>query len=65
MTNENRWVNIYDAPMWLHGRDALVGEWNGVWWAKITVWEPEWSREDLVRRGCTHWWPHLRDLPSP
>ena len=59
------WLSLTEAPMWVHGRDALVGEWRTDGWHKVAIWEPEWRRDDILRRGGTHWWPHLRDLPAP
>ena len=60
------WFPLTQAPMYVYGRDALVGEWvQGFGWRKVSIWEREWTRDDIVSRGGTHWWPHLRDLPSP
>lgn len=60
------WLPLVNAPMFVYGRDALVGEWAaGHGWKKVTIWEREWTRDDIIQRGATHWWPHLRDLPAP
>jgi hypothetical protein len=60
------WEVIDKAPMYVHGQDALVGQYVPGWgWRKVTIWQREWTREDNIRRGATHWWPHLRDLPKP
>lgn len=54
------------SPMWVYGRDALIGEYvERFGWKKVTIWEPTWTRDDCIARGATHWWPHLRDLPAP
>lgn len=59
------WLSITEAPMYVYGLDALVGEWVPGWgWKKVSIWEREWTRDDIIRRGGTHWWPHLRDLPA-
>lgn len=60
------WLPLSQAPMYVYGRDALVGQWiTGYGWKKVSIWEPEWTREDILGRGGTHWWPHLRELPEP
>lgn len=60
------WEPLSAAPMYVYGRDALVGQWVDKWgWKKVTVWEPQWTRDDIISRGGTHWWPHLRDLSAP
>ena len=60
------WHLIADAPMWVNGRDALVGQFSPAYgWKKVTIWESEWTRDNCIARGATHWWPHLRDLPLP
>jgi hypothetical protein len=60
------WEQIEKAPMYVNRRDALVGQYVKGWgWKKVTIWEPEWTRDECIQRGATHWWPHLRDLPEP
>ena len=60
------WEPIDKAPMFVNGRDALVGQYVPGWgWKKVTIWEREWTRKDCISRGATHWWPHLRNLPEP
>ena len=60
------WLPLKDAPMHVHGRDALVGTWVPPFgWRKVSLWEQEWTRDDIISRGGTHWWPHFRDLPPP
>lgn len=60
------WQPIAQAPMYVYGRDALVGKYvEGHGWQRVSVWEPEWTRDSIIDRGGTHWWPHLRDLPLP
>ena len=60
------WLPLSEAPMFVCGRDALVGEWVEQYgWKKVSIWEREWTRDDIISRGGTHWWPHLRDLPQP
>lgn len=59
------WQPIADAPMWVYGNDALIGQFVPSYgWKKVTIWEPGWTRDDCIARGATHWWPHLRDLPD-
>lgn len=61
-----KWEKIEKAPMYVGGNDALVGQWVDGWgWKKVVMWEPEWTRDEVIARGATHWWPHLRDLPKP
>ena len=65
-TEQAGWEPIADAPMYVYGRDALVGQHvSGFGWKKVTIWEREWTRDQYIERGATHWWPHLRDLPLP
>jgi len=60
------WVPIAEAPQYVQGRDALLGQWvAGYGWKKVTLWEREWTRDDCIRRGATHWWPHLCEMPDP
>src|SRR3990167_5667308 len=60
------WLPLADAPMYVYGRDALIGEYvAGYGWKKVAIWEPTWTRDDIISRGGTHWWPHMRDLPEP
>lgn len=60
------WEPIADAPMFVYGRDALVGRYVEVkGWDRVSIWEPGWTRDQIIERGGTHWWPHLRDLPPP
>jgi len=59
------WEKIERAPKWVLGRDALIGTHvSGYGWKKVCLWEPEWTRDDCISRGATHWWAHLRDLPE-
>jgi hypothetical protein len=65
-TEQAGWEPIANAPMYVYGRDALVGQHvSGFGWKKVTIWEREWTRDQCIERGATHWWPHLRDLPLP
>ena len=61
------WLPLTDAPKWVLVNDALVGQWipGAGRWKKVSIWEPEWTRDDCIRRGATHWWPHLPLLPAP
>jgi len=60
------WQPIEKAPKYVLGRDALVGQYVPTFgWKKVTIWEREWTRDECIQRGATHWWPHLRDLPEP
>ena len=60
------WLPLSEAPAYVYGRDALVGEWvEGYGWKKVSIWEREWTRDEIASRGGTHWWPHLLDLPAP
>ena len=60
------WKLIDDAPQWVNGLDALIGQYVPHWgWKKVSIWEPSWTRDDCISRGATHWMPHLRDLPAP
>lgn len=62
----NGWEPIANAPMFVYGKDALVGHYvEGFGWKKVSIWEREWTRDQCRERGATHWWPHLRDLPLP
>ena len=63
---EMNWQLLEKAPMYILGRDALVGQYVPGWgWKKVTIWEREWTRDECIHRGATHWWPHLRNLPEP
>src|SRR3990167_7752095 len=61
------WLPLDDAnaPQWFYGRGALVGTWTSEGWIKVSLWEPSWTRDEIIERGGTHWWQHLPFPESP
>lgn len=59
------WRPITDAPQF-NNTPALVGQYSeGYGWRKVSLWDVGWTRDECIKRGATHWMPHLRDLPIP
>jgi hypothetical protein len=50
------WMPLVLAPKYVNNNQlAIIGFYKEGRWDRVSLWEPGWSRGEVMRRGATHW----------